>query len=84
MKAAIRAIEYHLPELTLSTQDLTEEFPEWSVNKIENKTGIRERHIAKLEECSSDLGVTAAEKLFQSAACKREQIDYLLFCNPKS
>jgi 3-oxoacyl-[acyl-carrier-protein] synthase-3 len=33
-----------------------------------------------VEECSSDLGVLAAEKLFASGACSPKDIDYLLFC----
>jgi 3-oxoacyl-[acyl-carrier-protein] synthase-3 len=80
MKAAIRAIEYHLPETVHSLEQLAEEFPEWSVDKIYQKTGIRDRHIAAVNECASDLAVAAAEKLFASGACKPEQIDYLLFC----
>lgn len=80
MKAAIRAIEYHLPEGVLGTEDLAREFPEWSVAKIENKTGISERHIAADGECSSDLGIAAAKKLFASGAVRAEDIDYLLFC----
>jgi len=79
MKSAIRAIEYYLPETVLSTEDLSREFPEWSVKKIESKTGIRERHIAAPEDCSSDLGIAAAKKLFDSGACTPQQIDYL-FC----
>ena len=80
MKAAIRAIEYYLPETVVSNQDLSLEFPEWPVKKIYSKTGISERHIAREGECSSDLGVFAAQKLFKSGACSPKQIDYLLFC----
>jgi 3-oxoacyl-[acyl-carrier-protein] synthase-3 len=80
MRAAIRAIEYHLPEATLSTDDLAREFPEWPAHKIEQKTGIRSRHIAAPGECSSDLAVTAANRLFESGACRRDEIDYVLLC----
>jgi 3-oxoacyl-[acyl-carrier-protein] synthase-3 len=80
MQAALSAIEYYLPEMTLSTPDLSAEFPEWSVEKIDEKTGIRERHIAATEECASDLAVAAARKLFDSGACQPEAVDYLLFC----
>lgn len=78
--AALRAIEYHLPEHVVSTEDLAREFPDWSVEKIESKTGIRNRHIAAPGECSSDLAVAAAEKLFASGVCQPEQIDYILLC----
>ncbi|MEO8657022.1 MAG: ketoacyl-ACP synthase III [Bryobacteraceae bacterium] len=80
MTAAIRAIEYYLPESVVSTSQLAAEFPEWPVAKIELKTGIRERHIAGPQECASDLGVKAAEKLFASGACSPSHIDFLLFC----
>ena len=80
MQAAVRAIEYYLPERTETTADLSTEFPDWSVDKIEEKTGIRERHIAAANECSSDLGVAAARKLFDSGACQPSEVDFLLLC----
>ena len=80
MRAAIKGIEYYLPESVVSTENLAHEFPEWSVEKIEEKTGISERHIAGPAQCSSDLGVLAAERLFASGLCKPADVDYLLFC----
>ncbi len=78
--AAIRAIEYYLPESVLSSADLAAEFPHWPVAKIENKTGISERHIAAAGECSSDLAAAAAEKLFASGIVERSEIDAVLLC----
>jgi 3-oxoacyl-[acyl-carrier-protein] synthase-3 len=80
VSAAISAIEYYLPRQVLSTAQLASEIPEWSVEKIDAKTGICERHIAAANECSSDLAVEAAGKLFRNGACEPTQIDYLLFC----
>jgi 3-oxoacyl-[acyl-carrier-protein] synthase-3 len=80
MQATIAAIAYHLPKRQLTNVDLAAEFPDWSVEKIEAKTGISCRHVAANGECASDLGVHAAEKLFHSGAARREEIDYLLFC----
>jgi 3-oxoacyl-[acyl-carrier-protein] synthase-3 len=80
MKAAITATEYYLPANVVTTETLAAEFPEWSAAKIEDKTGIHERHIAGPDECSSDLAVAAAEKLFAAGACRREEIDYVLLC----
>lgn len=80
MHASISAIEYFLPEKTLSTADLSAEFPEWPVEKIDSKTGIRDRHVVGVQECSSDLAFAAAQKLFESGACHREQIDFILLC----
>src|ERR1035438_3731749 len=80
MHASISAIEYFLPEKTVSTADLSAEFPEWSVEKIDSKTGIRDRHVVSTDECSSDLAFAAAQRLFQSGACRPEQIDFILLC----
>jgi len=80
MQAAVSAIEYYLPRKTTSTADLSTEFPEWPAEKIDEKTGIRERHIAAPGECASDLAVAAARKLFDSGQCRPDQIDYLLLC----
>ena len=80
MRAALTAIEYYLPEAVETTAKLADEYSEWSVEKIEQKTGISTRHIAKAGECSSDLGVAAAERLFASGACPAADIDFLLFC----
>ncbi len=80
MQAAIRATEYYLPTTVSTTGDLAAEFPEWSVEKIEKKTGISERHIAGPEECSSDLAFAAAQKLFSSGVVAPADVDCLLFC----
>ncbi|MFC1453933.1 3-oxoacyl-ACP synthase III family protein [Verrucomicrobiota bacterium] len=80
MQARIKAIEYYLPEVTLTNEKLAAEFSDLTVEKIEEKTGVAVRHIAAENECSSDLGVRAAEKLFASGVCTPQEIDYLLFC----
>ncbi|QPJ64086.1 MAG: ketoacyl-ACP synthase III [Candidatus Nitrohelix vancouverensis] len=80
MRAAITAISYHLPEDILTGEDLAAEFPDWNLAKIEKKTGIKARHIARKGELSSDLAFEAAEKLFASGDCDRNDIDFLIFC----
>jgi len=80
LRAGISAIEFYLPEGKLTNDHLASEFPEWSVEKIEQKTGIAERRIAGPQECSSDLGIAAAGKLFATGLCSPQQIDYLLLC----
>jgi 3-oxoacyl-[acyl-carrier-protein] synthase-3 len=80
LRAAISAIEFYLPEGKLTNDHLASEFPEWSVDKIEQKTGITERRISGPQECSSDLGIAAAQKLFATGPCSPQQIDYLLLC----
>lgn len=78
--ASIAAIEYYLPETTLSTADLAAQYPDWAVEKIDKKTGIQTRHVAAPDECASDLAAKAAQKLFASGACGPEDIDFVLLC----
>lgn len=47
---------------------------------IYSKTGIAQRHIAGEDECASDLGVAAAQKLFEEHDVDPQNIDFLLFC----
>lgn len=77
--AAMTAVEYYLPERVLSNRDLILEFPDWSVEKIAEKTGIDSRRVAAGDECSSDLAAAAAERLF-ARGIDRASIDYILFC----
>lgn len=79
-KAFINHISYHLPEKVLTNADLHKEFPEWSVEKIANKIGISQRHIAGDDEFSSDLGIKAAESLFTDCDVDKNTIDFLIFC----
>lgn len=80
MKAFIAGVEYALPRKILDNNQLAKEFPGWSAEKILAKTGIRERRIAEADECASDFAVQASNRLLESGVCKREDIDYLLYC----
>lgn len=79
MKARIEGIEFYLPVGVLKNSKLSEEFPEWSVDKIHSKTGILERRIAGDDEFASDLAVGAACKFF-AGGIDPESIDALLYC----
>lgn len=79
MKAYIKYINFCLPEKILTNQMIANEFPEWTVEKIEKKIGIKERHIAVDGETASDLAIKAAEKLFTANDCDRNEVDYLIF-----
>jgi 3-oxoacyl-[acyl-carrier-protein] synthase-3 len=79
MQAYLKAIEYYLPDKVVTNDDLTREFPEWSVEKIAAKVGVRKRHIAAEHETAADLAVKAAESLFRQGIDK-DSIDYVLFC----
>ena len=74
----ISKIEYYLPEIILTNKQLEEEFPDWSSEKIEEKVGIRQRHIAGENETVLDLAVKSSEKVFKNY--DREKVDFILFC----
>src|SRR4051812_5156237 len=80
VKAAVTAISVYLPESRLSNETLAGELGAWTADDILQKTGIAERRIASKDECASDLGVAAAEKLFAEGSCDRNAVDSLLFC----
>jgi 3-oxoacyl-[acyl-carrier-protein] synthase III len=80
MQAYIKAIAYYLPEKTLSNEDLNQQFPEWSVDKIAEKTGICNRHIAAEHETSGDMAIKAAERLFEEHQIDKSSIDYVILC----
>ena len=79
MKVYIKAIAYNLPEKVLTNEMIAQEFPEWTVEKIDKKIGIKQRHVTVEGETASDLAVGAAEKLFAENNYDRSQIDYVIF-----
>lgn len=80
MKAFIKAISYYLPQEVLSNEDISRNFPEWSTEKIAQKVGITERHIAGREETAGDMAFHAAEKLFSEHHINRQDIDFVILC----
>lgn len=80
MKAYIKAISYFLPERVVSNEELLQEFPEWSVDKVAAKVGVVSRHVAKEDETAGDLAEKAALGLFFEYGIKPSDIDFVLFC----
>ena len=79
MKAYIKAINYALPEGILTNEQVAAMFPEWTVEKIEKKLGIKQRHITAENETASDIAIKAAEQLFETSGIDKNAIDYLIF-----
>jgi 3-oxoacyl-[acyl-carrier-protein] synthase III len=76
----IDSIAYYLPANVLTNEEISLNHPEWSIEKIANKTGIYNRHIAAPNEFSSDMAISAAEALFQNFKIDRQSIDYTILC----
>jgi len=80
-KAYIKAIEYYLPEKTLSNEEISRRFPEWSSEKVAKKVGISVRHIAASNETALDLACKAGEKLLATNPGLKNEIDFVLLCS---
>lgn len=80
-KAYIKAVDYYLPERVLTNDQIAQNFPEWSAEKVASKVGITERHLSGENETAADMAFQAAEKLFAANDGFREQVDFLLLCS---
>ena len=78
--ACISAIEYYLPECTLTNEELARDFPQLSTEKIFQKTGILRRHVAGPTETAVDMAVKAAEKLFSKDHIRPADVDFVILC----
>ena len=78
MPSKVSAPSYVLPEKILTNQELAEAFPSWTAEKILEKTGIRQRHVCKENECASDLAEQAASKLFTEQGIAPGSIDFVI------
>lgn len=81
MKSFIKAISYYLPERIVTNEELVADFPEWTVDKIADKVGVKQRHVADEGETATDLAVHASEKIFEeNPEISKESIDFVIFC----
>ena len=64
----------------MTNEELSQEFPEWNVEKISSKTGISKRFIADDYEFASDMAIKAANKLFLENNFDKNKIDFLIYC----
>lgn len=80
MKAYVKDTQFFVPEQIITNEGLVKEFPEWDVEKIVSKIGIKQRHQAAKNETAADMAYQAAQKLFSKGAIKKEEIDFVIFC----
>ncbi|MCO5240627.1 MAG: ketoacyl-ACP synthase III [Chitinophagaceae bacterium] len=78
--ACLAAIAYHLPSAELTNEQLSDTFPEWSVDKIMSKVGISSRRVVAADEFTSDLAVAAAQQLFEESKINPGEVEYLILC----
>jgi 3-oxoacyl-[acyl-carrier-protein] synthase III len=77
MKFAIKKIGYVLPPRTEDAAVLVNDNPDWRMDDIERKTGVKLRHVVEAGKNVVDLGADAAEKLFDSGV-SRDDIGFLI------
>ncbi len=75
----INASEFVLGEIEISNRDLLEEYPGLSEKEILDFCGVKKRFACLLTETASDLGIKAAQKLFEKHNINRNTIDYIIF-----
>lgn len=74
----VRGIACALPATVSEVADLNSRFGEDSVAKIMASTGIERRHVVN-DQCTSDLCVEAAQRLFEDLDVDKASIDTLIF-----
>lgn len=79
MNYYIDAIEYYLPEIVIDNEFLARKCA-LDAKFTEEKVGIKERRIAKSNELTSDMAVSAAELLFKNNNINKNDIDLLVVC----
>ncbi|GGX59558.1 3-oxoacyl-[acyl-carrier-protein] synthase 3 [Litorimonas cladophorae] len=77
MRAVIRGIGSYLPKQVLSNEDLSKRV-DTSDAWIQERTGIRKRHIASEGEYTSDLGYEAAKRALDDAGMRAADIDLII------
>lgn len=78
--AFIKGISYYLPERVVTNEELLQEFPEWSVDKVAAKVGVNSRHLAAANETAGDMAEKAARKLFEEYNVDPKIVDFVMLC----
>ncbi|MDR0676418.1 MAG: ketoacyl-ACP synthase III [Elusimicrobiota bacterium] len=76
-RAKIISIGHYTPKKILTNTDL-EKMVDTNDEWITQRTGIKERHIARIDEMPSDMGYEAAKEALEKANINPEDIDIIL------
>ena len=78
MRLNIKSIDYYLPENILSNEDMKKENPHWDIEKVSEKSGVFNRHIASKDQTAYDLSLKACANLVETN--ELNDIDGIIFC----
>jgi 3-oxoacyl-[acyl-carrier-protein] synthase III len=76
----IAAIDYALPERTVTNAELASLHPDWKLSQVAERTGVLARHWCTPSETALDLAEAACRRLQARAPGLIEQSDAILFC----
>jgi 3-oxoacyl-[acyl-carrier-protein] synthase III len=79
MNYRIKATEYYLPERIIDNEYL-HDTAGIDIDFLNNKIGIKKRHIAAREETTSDMAIKAAKLLLDKNKIDPGEIDLLILC----
>jgi 3-oxoacyl-[acyl-carrier-protein] synthase-3 len=79
MNYSIKYIEYYLPEKIIDNNYLSK-VSGIDSGFLEEKVGIKKRHIASVDETTSDMAAKSAMKLISENNVEKANIDLLLLC----
>jgi len=74
----IAKIESFFPEKILTNEELSERFPEWTPEMIEQKLGVIRRYVVDDDETALDLAVKVGEKILGNQ--DKQSINFLILC----
>ena len=77
MKATITSTAHYVPQKILTNVDI-EKLVETSDEWIQDRTGIKQRHVVSEKEASSDLSTHVANKLLEKRGINPEKIDVII------
>lgn len=77
--ALIKGISSYLPGSKLTNQNLADQFPDFTPDKVYTKLGINERRIS-VDESISDMAIKACENLLETTSLTSKKTDFVLLC----
>lgn len=76
----INAITYSLGSVRLDNYALGSENPDWDMEQIFQRTGVRSRNVSSKSETALDLAERAVNDLMKNYSLKTSDVDSLIFC----
>ncbi len=73
-------IEYCLPNKVVTNEEFQLTHPEWRIGEVAKRTGVMQRHIARVDETAYDLALVAAKKLLDKHRSLSSKIGAIIFC----